>query len=234
MQNSKLFDSPTTRVCSVRLNDVETCLAFRVLERLGLHESVTSFSKIARACIALTALQAETLGIPEPSVMQAREELNALFNGVGQQRGRDGLRSQVYSEMRHHVDATRVQFHVPNMQPSAGASPRPAHHTTEQPEMLWWQKLGCCSAEEAMRFTAFLRENGITVADCSYTDWHMHLAGAVNVLERKRPETQPNTAPAYYVEPELLAQAAEREEYEAEQKRLMDEHMRSLQNGQGD
>lgn len=232
MQNSKLFDSPTTRVCSVRLNDVETCLAFRVLERLGLHESVTSFSKIARACIALTALQAETLGIPEPSVMQAREELNALFNGVGQQRGRDGLRSQVYSEMRHRVDATRVQFHVPNMQPPAGAPPRSAQHTTEQPEMLWWQKLGCCSAEEAMRFTTFLRENGMTATDCSYTDWHMHLAGAINVLERKRPETQPNTAPAYYVEPELLAQAAEREEYEAEQKRLMDEHMRSLQNGQ--
>lgn len=233
MRNSKLFDSPTTRVCSVRLNDVETCLAFRVLERLGLHESVTSFSKIARACIALTALQAETLGIPEPSVMQAREELNTLFNGVGQQRGRDGLRSQVYSEMRHQVDATRIQFQVPNIQP-AETSPRPAYQTAEQTEMLWWQKLGCCSAEEAMRFTTFLRENGMTVADCSYTDWHMHLAGAINVLERKRPKTQPNTEPAYYVEPELLAQAAERKEYEAEQKRLMDEHMRSLQNGQGD
>lgn len=220
MRSSKMFDSPTTRVCSVRLNDVETLLALQVLRQMGVDEHVTSFSKLARACVAIVALQAEKYGIGEPTVMQAREALNTAFGGVGLRRGQEGVRNEVYSEMRHQVDRARNEFAVPDLQMGTGAG-------TAQPSqqsLTWWQQLGCCSEEECLRFTEFLTEHGVTARECSYVQWQKHINGIKPFV--KATETSEQMLP-----PELAERAAEREHEANEQKRLMDEFLQQQASG---
>lgn len=173
------------RTISCTVNEEALAKAFAFLTRNN-YGSVT-MAGIARLCVEIVASQVES-ELTEQEV----KDYQAIASGVGRS------------------SAKRVQVRGPvlQMSPARTLEPMP---TIRSDERLWWQQLGCVSEDEALRYTQFLSDNGITRFECSYTQWQMHISGV---------------KPLDGLSSELAQQAAERAEAFKREREAMDELIR--------
>lgn len=199
------------RTLSCTVNEQALAKAFAFLDRNNYGPN--TLAGIARLCVEMVAMQLEN----EPTEREL-EEFAQIAYGVGR------------------VSAKRPQmrgFVIPQANVMATQQPMPQ----QVDDRLWWQQLGCCSENEGHEYSGFLRENKLTPKTCSYTEWHKHKLGVVNVLQK----TQTNEVPtgcdpslpiaATEAFDALEEKALERQQREADEKRQMEEFMRSLAQG---
>ena len=149
------------RTLSCTVGEEKLIKAFAFLGRCRLN--APTLASIARMCIELVAQQLES----EPTTEES-EQFQMLANGVGRVSGQVKLQVSKFSVMQ---------------QQSVGKQQLQSTPTT-----AWWQELGCCSAQEAEEYTQFLREQGLTRSECSYSDWHLRKAGVGPELEAQAHE----------------------------------------------
>lgn len=200
-----------TLSCTVSEQALANAFAFLGRNNYGAN----TLAGIARLCVEMVAMQLEN----EPTEGEL-EDFAQIAYGVGR------------------VSAKRPQmrgFVIPQ------ATPQPQQPLKQLDERLWWQQLGCCSENEGHEYSGFLRENKLTPKTCSYTEWHKHKLGVVNVLQKTQTQTPTNETPAG-CDPSLPIaateafdaleeKALERQQREADEKRQMEEFMRSLAQG---
>lgn len=200
------------RTLSCTVNEEALAKAFAFLGRNNY--GANTLAGIARLCVEMVAMQLEN----EPTEREL-EDFAQIAYGVGR------------------VSAKRPQmrgFVIPQANVMATQQPMPQ----QVDERLWWQQLGCCSENEGHEYSGFLRENKLTPKTCSYTEWHKHKLGVVNVLQktptREVPADCDPSLPIAATESfdALEEKALERQQREADEKRAMEEFMRGLANGQ--
>jgi hypothetical protein len=208
------------RTLSCTVNEQALAKAFAFLDRNNYGPN--TLAGIARLCVEMVAMQLEN----EPTEREL-EDFAQIAYGVGR------------------VSAKRPQmrgFVIP--QANVMATQQQQQQPIQVDDRLWWQQLGCCSESEGHEYSGFLRENKLTPKTCSYTEWHKHKLGVVNVLQKTQTQTQTptNETPAD-CDPSLPIaatesfnaleeKALERQQREADEKRQMEEFMRGLANGQ--
>lgn len=203
------------RTLSCTVNEQALAKAFAFLDRNNYGPN--TLAGIARLCVEMVAMQLEN----EPTEREL-EDFAQIAYGVGRVSAkRPQMRGFVIPQVTTQQPATQQQ---------------PVHQLDER---LWWQQLGCCSESEGYEYTGFLVENKLHRDDCSYTDWHKHKSGVINVLQKT--PTPTNEIPAG-CDPSLPIaatesfdaleeKALERQQREADEKRQMEEFMRSLAQG---
>ena len=82
----RVFDSRSTRVLSVRCNDVDLALCSMMLENLGIHP--TTISDVVKKVLLSVALQAEQQIEETPSITEARSYLAERYGDVGTAKNR--------------------------------------------------------------------------------------------------------------------------------------------------
>ena len=149
------------RTLSCTVSEEKLIRAFAFLGRSRLN--APTLASIARMCVELVAQQLEE----SPSESE-NEQFKMLANGVGRVSGQVKLQVGSFSSTQQQ-SVSKTQ-HVP---------------TT-----VWWQELGCCSAQEAEEYTQFLRDHSLTRTECSYSDWHLRKAGMSPELEAQTHERE--------------------------------------------
>lgn len=180
------------RTISCTVNDQALAEAFAFLTRSGY--TADTLAGITRLCVELVAAQLENILTKVETEQYTAIATTGRVSKQKPQFGRVGLKTVAPVEQRPE-------------KPTALTQP-------------WWQQLGCCSNEEGLRYTTWLREQGLTAQECSYTEWHKRLACAENKVEQTE---VPN---------ELESVVAERLAREQEEKLAMEQFTRSLLNGQ--
>lgn len=169
------------RTISCTVNEDVLKSAFVFLGRNNF--SVETLGGLVRVCVELVAEQLSDKASSEE--LQAYKEIAVT--------GRVSRRRQ---------SAVRLELQSPALDKLLN---------TQELEKPWWQQLGCVSEDEALRYTQFLSDNGITRFECSYTQWQMHISG-VKPLEG--------------MSSELTQQAVERAEAFKREREVMDELIR--------
>ena len=199
------------RTLSCTVNEEALAKAFAFLGRNNY--GANTLAGIARLCVEIVAMQLEN----EPTEREL-EEFAQIAYGVGR------------------VSAKRPQmrgFVIPQANVMATQQQQPM----QVDDRLWWQHLGCCSEVEGHEYSSFLRENKLTPKTCSYTEWHKHKLGVVNVLQKTQTNEVPTdcdpSLPIAATESfdALEEKAIERQQQEALEKRQMEEFMRGLAQG---
>ena len=206
------------RTLSCTVNEEALAKAFAFLTRHNYGS--TSLAGIARLCVETVAMQ-----LAEEMTEEEIDSFNQIAYGVGR-----------VSNKRPQMKSMIMQMG----QAQIKASARNQRVELCEEDRLWWQRLGCCSEDEGHRYTTFLRENGLTAQQCSYTDWHMHLLKVKDVLAvvRQTDEAMPAGCDpslpiaASDTPEELSVKALERQQRENEEKLAMEAFTRSLTNGQ--
>ena len=200
------------RTLSCTVNEEALAKAFAFLGRNNY--GANTLAGIARLCVEIVAIQLEG----EPTEKE-NEEFAQIAYGVGRVSAkRPQMRGFVIPQA--NVMATQQQ-----QQP------------IQVDDRLWWQQLGCCSEIEGHEYSGFLRENKLTPKTCSYTEWHKHKLGVVNVLQKTQTNEVPTdcdpSLPIAATESfdALEEKALERKQREAEEKLAMEQFMRDLTQG---
>ena len=149
------------RTLSCTVGEEKLIRAFAFLIRSRLN--APTLASIARMCVELVAQQLEDV----PTETE-NEQFKMLASGVGR------ISGQVKLQVRN-FSATQQQS-VGKTQPVSAS--------------VWWQELGCCSAQEAEEYTQFLRGHNLSRTECSYSDWHLQKAGVGPELEAQTHERE--------------------------------------------
>ena len=132
----RVFDSRSTRVLSVRCNDVDLALCSMMLENLGIHP--TTISDVVKKVLLSVALQAEQQIEETPSITEARSYLAERYGDVGTAKNRytyNDAASEEHARLRNgpefHLGMRQNNMVLPDLVPDvdetnlyAGLSPR--------------------------------------------------------------------------------------------------------------
>ena len=186
------------RTISCTVNEEAVKCAFAFLARNSF--APTTLAAVTRMCVELVASQLQ--GSPTGAELEVFEQMAVT--------GRVSRAKPTYNHVSLNASPNGAQTECSQY----------AQHSTG--EQLWWQKLGCCSAEDGIRFTTFLREQNLTPEQCSYTDWQKHQI--MKSRSSAEASNEPNVCPA-----ELTQLAAERAEREAAERQVLAELAKAQQ-----
>lgn len=240
-----------TRVLSVRCNDVDLALCAQFLERLGTPMSTTS--DIIKNVMALVASQAERTGIAPMPLQTAREYLAERYGSAGVNRNKHTYAEHAFSQNRQRFSTTPNLTHdVPKTSDGRIVSGERILEyvqwlndngkNKDQCSYEEWEQLLKQQEQDEQR--KLVEQYKATYVPPQQQDTFDELRRkAQEQAQAQKTKTFDDEIPAGCdpslpiaandAPEELMARAAEREREEQEQKRLMEEFTRSMQNERG-
>lgn len=240
-----------TRVLSVRCNDTDLALCAQFLERLGTPMSTTS--DIIKNVMALVASQAERTGIAPMPLQTAREYLAERYGSAGVNRNKHTYAEHAFSQNRQRFSTTPNLTHdVPKTSDGRIVSGERILEyvqwlndngkNKDQCSYEEWEQLLKQQEQDEQR--KLVEQYKATYVPPQQQDTFDELRRkAQEQAQAQKTKTFDDEIPAGCdpslpiaandAPEELMARAAEREREEQEQKRLMEEFTRSMQNERG-
>lgn len=228
-ERSRVFDSRSTRVLSVRCNDVDLATCSLMLENLGIE--VLTISDLVKKVLRMVALQVEEHREEPLTITEARSYLAERFGSVGTNRNQQAYNEAANAEYLRLKNGPQFQ-----LQPQQSFTQEMPTEGFETPKIAW---------AEQVQYTQYVIDHKLNAATFTVEDWKDAKRKDMDSLKAEavqryntvhgaaQEDLDPSLPIAVNDTPEELEErVAERRERENAEKLAMEQFTQGLLNGQ--